>query len=137
MPLPDDWLQSAPAPADLTIVRGRTVLARYRLLVAATGGSVTLPNVSGAFNAVDLSACTLTAQVRSIHDNELLLTLTATGDADGNVRISATPAETAALAEPEAPDVAMGNWDLTVLDESGNKLTPLRGRVRLLDDYTQ
>jgi hypothetical protein len=133
-PLPDDWIASPPAVVDLQIVRGRTFLLRYRLLVADDSGTITVTGSSLKYIAVDLSGCTCKAQVRD-SDGVLVLDLTATGDDDGWLRITASATDTLALDEPTEDGIEIGHWDVLVKDAIGNVITPLRGRALLLDDY--
>lgn len=140
MTLPDSWLESPPGTTDLTMVRGTTFQRRIRLLTPDPDGdiTVTIDGVPTLCSAVDLTGVTGDAAVRDRAGNLLLSLAVAvlSPATDGWLKVSATATATAGLPEPAADVDWSSRWDLHLVDGS-DRICPVRGRVRILDDLAE
>lgn len=117
---------SGPGVYDFTVYQGDT--KKFSLVISAG------PPPSGPYVPVDLTGCTLAAQIRDTPQAAqpaAVITCTVTDAAAGEVLLSMAPAITAAMT------AGTKVWDMEILFPSGDKYTYLKGAVTVVADVTR
>lgn len=111
-----------PAPYDLYVYRGDTLLETFRMRDRKTGAYLDLTGWSAAAKL---------RRTRRDVDPLLALSAEVSDPTKGEVVVSATPAETAAI------DTSAAVWDLQLTEPDGTVRTWLAGEVEVAGDVTR